>query len=96
MTCNEIKQAVTGLHLHLQHSERDCCSSVGVQDWNFTKHLWIVNIVSPLDLTRKVTVSKQCIYVVLCINKMLRAELILQVGEHSQNRVLKIYRCLLQ
>lgn len=48
MTCNETKQAVTGLHLHLEHSERDCCGSAGVQDWNFTEHLGIVNILSPL------------------------------------------------
>lgn len=49
MTCNEIKQAVTGLHLHLEHPEKDCCSLVRAQDWNFTKHLWRVNILSPLD-----------------------------------------------
>lgn len=50
MTCNETKQAVTGLHLHLEHSERDHCGSAGVQDWNFTEHLGIVNILSPLDV----------------------------------------------
>lgn len=48
MTCNETKQAVTGLHLHLEHSERDPCTSAGVQDWNFTAHLWKFNILSPL------------------------------------------------
>lgn len=48
MTCNETKQAVTGLHLRLEHSES--CGSAGVQDWNFTEHLGIVNILSPLDV----------------------------------------------
>lgn len=50
MTCNETKQAVTGLHFCLEHSERDRCSSAGVQDWNFTEHLWVVNILPPLDV----------------------------------------------
>lgn len=49
MTCNETKQAVTGLHFHLEHSERRC-SSAGVQDWNVTEHLWVVNILPLLDV----------------------------------------------